>query len=333
MIIDVATAVRLLKQGDVVGLPTETVYGLAASLFNDLALKKIFSVKERPFFDPLIVHISEINELQTLASDIPACVPQLAETFWPGPLTLILKKNKRVPDIVTAGLPSVGIRMPRHPVALDILRKTGPLAAPSANRFGKTSPTQAAHVESEFAGQVAVVDGGACEIGIESTILRIEENSDKIDVFILRPGAISEQDIAAALAGIKKQIHFHKATSSAAPGQLENHYQPSTPLILAEHKLSWTPEVHTLINAQLSGNYDVPTESWNFANEKPEIVARSLYSEMRRQSEKNNSYIYLELPHDYEAERWEALRDRLQKASSLRLKILQGRISALVKNK
>jgi L-threonylcarbamoyladenylate synthase len=333
MIVDVATAVRLLKQGDVVALPTETVYGLAASISNEVALKKIFSVKERPFFDPLIVHISDKKELASLVADLPPCVDRLAETFWPGPLTLILKKSKSVPDIITAGLPSVGIRMPRHPLALDILRQTGPLAAPSANRFGKTSPTQAAHVESEFSGQVAVVDGGACEIGIESTILRIEENSDKIDVFILRPGAIAEQDISLALSGIKKQIHFHKTTSSAAPGQLENHYQPTTPLVLAPHGLSWTPEVHGMINTQLSANYEAPREYWNFGTEKPELVARSLYSEMRRQSEKNNSYIYLELPFDYEAERWEALRDRLQKASSLRFKILQGRISALVKNK
>jgi L-threonylcarbamoyladenylate synthase len=338
MIVTADTAVTLLLRGEVVAIPTETVYGLAASIRHGEALKKIFSTKERPFFDPLIVHIAEMQELNELVETVPSSVRLLGEKFWPGPLTMVLKKHKSVSDLITADLAEVGVRMPSHPIALEILRQTGPLAAPSANKFGKTSPTRAEHVEQEFLGRVAVVDGGACEIGIESTVLKLEENASEVHVFILRPGGVSQKDLQTVLSTLGKKLFFHKATSAAAPGQLENHYQPATPLVLADAGIHLNSDIHQLISQHLGAGLARPDETWSFGNEGPAIVARRLYAEMRRQSEKNNtqnskSYIFLELPWDFANEEWDAPRDRLNKASSLSLKILHGQVSALVKNK
>ena len=190
----IAEAAALLRAGDIVGMPTETVYGLAADALNPEAVNKIFAAKGRPADHPLIVHLPSAEHLPQWAATIPKDVIALARAFWPGPLTLILKRTPEVPDEVTGGQDTVGVRVPSHPVALALLRAfDGGLAAPSANRFGRISPTTAAHVHEELGERVALIlDGGACEVGIESTILDFSRDVPEI----LRPGAISPEDIA-----------------------------------------------------------------------------------------------------------------------------------------
>lgn len=182
-------AILLLRSGFVVAIPTETVYGLAASLWLPSAIKKIFEVKNRPLFDPLIVHIPKDYSLwSSLVQGIPSLAQALADAFWPGPLTLVLPKSSQVDPIVTAHQETVAIRCPNHPVTLEILEKVGPLCAPSANPFGKTSPVKAQHVLEYFQSKIPVVDGGQCQLGIESTILWVA--SDGYHISILRKGLI-----------------------------------------------------------------------------------------------------------------------------------------------
>lgn len=228
---DIAKAVELLNNNEVVAIPTETVYGLAGNIYSEQAIQKIFSVKKRPYFNPLIVHVSSIEQAKSLATEFPAAAKKLAEAFWPGSLTLILKKQPQVPDIITAGKDSVALRIPNHPVALALLRQLDyPLAAPSANPFGSISPTQASHVDGYFNDQIALVlDGGPCENGIESTIMGFENNKP----VVYRLGAISLEDIEAVIG--KVSVKNKKEVAPLAPGMLSRHYAPKTKTHLVEH--------------------------------------------------------------------------------------------------
>lgn len=190
-------AAERLRSGDVVAFPTETVYGLGADVRNPQALQKIFNVKGRPSDNPLIVHLARIDQAWELAQSIPPAAKVWMETFWPGPLALVLPKKAWVPDVVTAGLASVALRVPAHSLALQLLDKTGPLAAPSANRSGGPSPTRADHVEADFNGAVGVLDGGACQIGLESTVVDCTVAEGE-PFRILRPGAITAQALEQA---------------------------------------------------------------------------------------------------------------------------------------
>ncbi len=222
-------AAALLKAGGIVSFPTETVYGLGAAAFNAGAVARIFEAKKRPFFDPLILHIAEITQLDDVAAGIPEAARRIARRFWPGPLTLVLRKKPVVPDIVTAGLGTVAVRMPRHEVARRLIETCGcPIAAPSANRFGSMSPTEAAHVEYQLGNSVdMIIDGGRCEVGIESTILKVEEKS----VTLLRPGGIPLEELESE-AG---HIGIGQSTGAVeAPGQLPYHYSPATPVRIVE---------------------------------------------------------------------------------------------------
>jgi L-threonylcarbamoyladenylate synthase len=238
-------AVSLLQQGEVVALPTETVYGLAADAFNPTAVAKIFAAKERPDFDPLIVHIATANDLARVAivpEDIRETVNQLTNEFWPGPLTLILPKTPEVPDLVTSGLPTVGVRQSGHPIFRAINKALGnPIAAPSANRFGRISPTSASAVMKELGGRIPlIVDAGACNEGIESTIIRIEPREGKKPIFHLhRAGPISKEQLQ-KFGKIEKVKPGDKLQS---PGQLESHYAPLTPFRLIEKPGDFTPEI------------------------------------------------------------------------------------------
>ncbi|MCF6312349.1 MAG: threonylcarbamoyl-AMP synthase [Verrucomicrobiales bacterium] len=237
----VKTAVEELQKGNVVALPTETVYGLAADAFNPEAVAKIFEAKDRPRFDPLIVHVASQKALREVA-DVPEelrkIVRTLTELFWPGPLTLILPKNEKVPDIVSAGLPTIGVRCSKHPLFAEILESLGrPLAAPSANRFGRISPTSADAVMSELEGRIPlIVDGGACARGLESTIVRVkvpEKNSKgKAIIQILRHGPISADELKRY--GKIEVVSNDEVSDNApeAPGLLASHYAPQTPLRL-----------------------------------------------------------------------------------------------------
>ena len=236
---DRTAAVELLRKGDIVALPTETVYGLAADALNAIAVAKIFEAKERPRFDPLIVHLPDRDWLEKVA-DLPAqdrqLILKLAGTFWPGPFTMVLPKREIVPEIVTGGLNTVAVRVSAHPVFFEIIREFGqPLAAPSANRFGRVSPTVAQHVLDELKNRIPlIIDGGPTAHGIESTIAAIYNG--KID--ILRRGPITEEQ----LSKFGKIDIFAPVGRVSAPGQLPTHYAPKTPLRLIEDINSFSPD-------------------------------------------------------------------------------------------
>ncbi|HKP03847.1 MAG TPA: L-threonylcarbamoyladenylate synthase [Chthoniobacterales bacterium] len=227
----VATAAGLLRRGDIVALPTETVYGLAADALNADAVAKIFEAKERPRFDPLIVHLPGrewLDRVTTIDSNARSLVERLLDQFWPGPFTLVLPRNEIVPDIVTAGLPTVAVRISAHPVFSEILQGfASPLAAPSANRFGRISPTTAQHVLDELEGRIPlVVDGGPTAHGLESTIVVPREGR----LEILRRGPVTEEQLAA----FGEVVVAETRAQPEAPGQLPSHYAPSTPLVLVD---------------------------------------------------------------------------------------------------
>jgi L-threonylcarbamoyladenylate synthase len=229
-------AAKLLHGGEIVVFPTETVYGLGADAFQTIALERIFAAKGRPFSDPLIVHIADEHNLELLTTKISTEAKRLAKEFWPGPLTLILPKGTRVSHLVTAGLETVAVRMPRHPVALALISALGsPIAAPSANRFMHVSPTTARHVYADLAGTVPLIlDSGPCEIGVESTVLDLCSDEPRI----LRPGGISLEALRTILPDVKPPIprkpidEVGESLAKKAPGQLLMHYAPNVPLLL-----------------------------------------------------------------------------------------------------
>lgn len=229
---DIQLAVDCLDRNDVVGMPTETVYGLAGNAFSEQAVRKIFEVKQRPAFNPLIVHISSAADLDTVATDIPEAALVLTRHFWPGPLTVVLKKKSCIPDLVTAGKATVAVRVPDHPVARQLLGSISyPLAAPSANPFGTISPTTAGHVERYFGDIIpCVLDGGPCRKGIESTIVGFGD--DGIPV-ILRLGSITPEEIE-AVAGFAT-VRNTADTAPDAPGMLSRHYSPKTELVISDN--------------------------------------------------------------------------------------------------
>ena len=222
----ISRAVELLLAGQVVGLPTETVYGLAGDGLNPAALARIFEVKQRPLFDPLILHFADADSAFAFAEKIPAAARELAARFWPGPLTLVLPKKEIVPDLATSGLPEVALRVPVHPVAQALLRAFGgPLAAPSANRFGRISPTDAQAVRSELGDAVPLIlDGGPCAVGLESTVLLISERQP----MLLRAGGIPIEEIEALVGPVQHATPVDD--NPQAPGQLKHHYAPRKPL-------------------------------------------------------------------------------------------------------
>ncbi|HZU66548.1 MAG TPA: L-threonylcarbamoyladenylate synthase [Ktedonobacteraceae bacterium] len=228
-------AAALIQQGEVVVFPTETVYGLGADAFQPVALERIFAAKGRPFSDPLIVHIAGEDALGLLTASIPERARRLAQAFWPGPLTLILPRGSRVPRLVTAGLDTVAVRMPRHPVAQALIRATGsPIAAPSANRFMHVSPTMAQHAFADLDGRVPLIlDGGPSEVGVESTVLDLCSEVPRI----LRPGGVSLEALRSVLPEVQPPVlrtpeQVNEAEAQVAPGQMLIHYAPVIPLLL-----------------------------------------------------------------------------------------------------
>jgi L-threonylcarbamoyladenylate synthase len=225
---DLSTAKRFLATGDVVGIPTETVYGLAGNALNVTAVLRIFEVKNRPSFDPLIVHIDSAKKLTRYATEVPPAARTLAERFWPGPLTLLLPKRPIIPDLVTSGLDTVALRVPRHPLTLELLRTLDfPLAAPSANPFGYISPTTARHVADQLGARIPyVLDGGPCGVGVESTIVSFPGATPTV----LRLGGVPLEAIEDAIGPVAVQTH--SSSNPAAPGMLLSHYAPRKPLVL-----------------------------------------------------------------------------------------------------
>ena len=228
---NISQAAHFLKIGKAVAIPTETVYGLAANIYNEQAIRSIFELKERPLNNPLIVHIHSFDQLEEIAVDIPGVAYQLAKTFWPGPLTLVLDKNPSIPDVITANKPTVGIRMPNHPVTLELLKSIDfPLAAPSANPFKRISPTNPERVFEYFENKLPfILNGGECENGIESTIIGFREGKP----IIYRLGALAQNKIEEITGKIEVLNSDNEAP--AAPGMLDKHYSPRTKLILTEN--------------------------------------------------------------------------------------------------
>lgn len=307
----IAHAAALLRAGELVALPTETVYGLGADASNPQATAKIFAAKGRPADHPLIVHLARAEQLADWARDIPPEAVALAKAFWPGPLTLILKKHPSVPDIVTGGQDTVGLRVPNHPVALALLHAFGGgIAAPSANRFGRISPTTAAHVAAELGERIScILDGGPCPVGIESTILDLSRNTPTL----LRPGAISPDALAAILGhtpGARSGAH----DTPRASGTLAAHYAPRTPLRLVtrdELGALLAADVAVLARFAPSGE---PCKTWITAPADPTGYAHDLYSNLRDLDACGARLILVEaLPSENE---WAAVADRLGRAET-----------------
>lgn len=325
---DLAEAVRLLQAGELVAFPTETVYGLGADAANPDAVAKIYAAKGRPSNHPLIVHLPGAAHLESWAREIPPVAWELAEAFWPGPLTMILKRADGVPDAVTGGQDTVGVRVPAHPLALEFLRayaqagggKNGKcgVAAPSANKFGRISPTEASHVRDELGSAVALVlDGGHCEVGIESTI--VDLSSDDAVPRILRPGHITAAQIEAVIGIAPETPSVKPATAPRVSGSLAAHYAPRTPLRLVD--AGELPKLVDELNAQgqhvgLLMRRVLPvalTQSLCLLPDKPEGFARGLYSALRELDRANCDVILVEsIPED---PLWAAIGDRLKRAA------------------
>ncbi len=316
-------AVDLLRQGRLVAFPTETVYGLGADASNPDAIRRIFKAKGRPADHPLIVHIPSVDSLNDWALTVPDMAQQLAARFWPGPLAMILNKRPEVPLAVTGGQNTVGLRMPDHPVALRLLRAFGGgIAAPSANRFCRISPTQAAHVEEELGDAVdLILDGGACQVGVESTIVDLSGNRPKL----LRPGHITRHDIEAVLQTelivVYPQSEQTNQSEIRAPGMMAIHYAPITLAILCPvDRLS---EVTQELNAR---NKKIGILAYSLEQaknrltrvirmpEQAEDYAQALYTSLRELDSLQLDMILVEQPPETEA--WRAINDRLCKATS-----------------
>jgi L-threonylcarbamoyladenylate synthase len=309
----IARAAALLRAGGVVAFPTETVYGLGADAANDEALRRIFSLKGRPADHPLIVHIAAAAQMQDWARDIPAAAYALAERFWPGPLTLILRRREGVSALVTGGQETIGLRIPAHPVALALLRIFGGgVAAPSANRFGRVSPTRAEHVREELGGGPdLILDGGDCPVGVESTIVDL---TGSVPV-ILRPGGIPPEALERVM-GQKIELPG-AARTGRAPGMLASHYAPATPLrLVARAEL---PAVAASLSATgkrvavmaLSGCASATGQTVAMPSE-PAAYGRDLYAVIRMLDGGGHDAILVEMPPQTEA--WLAVNDRLRKA-------------------
>lgn len=308
MLVDTKTASEKILNNEVVALPTETVYGLAARIDHDEALNKIFSTKNRPFYDPLIVHVKNLAQAKTLG-DWDELSLALAEYFWPGPLTLVVNRNEKISDLITSGGPTVAFRQPDHPLFQEVLDKAKtPLAAPSANRFGQTSPTTAQHVLTEFDNQVAVVDGGPCERGIESTVVQVS----KAVIKILRPGFIGPKEITEFLEAKKLSAPVEFAQQNNSPGFLKNHYQPSSPFLFVEGDPT-QEELNQLVK-RFEESTNQKSQMWLLPNEAA-LAARTLYKDLREFSKNAEARFFVAPSRLKEEELWQSLMDRLQKAA------------------
>lgn len=300
-------AVEALKQGELVAFPTETVYGLGADGTNPEALRRLYLVKGRPTDHPVILHLGAKDWLSDYAQPT-ASSEALVEAFWPGPLTLILPRTERVPDEVCGGQGNVGVRMPSHPLALELLRAFGrPLAAPSANRFGRISPTTADHVRSEFGDSIAgILDGGPCSQGLESTVLDLSGENPTV----LRPGGTSSQEIEALLG---MRLASPKMSKTQAPGTLKSHYSPLSPCRLTSLEEILRLSTGSVVLAR-SADPGSKADFWLQAPQSAADYGRELYANLRwLDARKPNSILIEQVP---EGQEWEAVRDRLQRASS-----------------
>lgn len=310
MRISQAKAIELLQRGEVVAIPTETVYGLAADARNELAIAKIYATKQRPANNPLIVHIANAAQVTDWASEFPPMAQKLAQAFWPGPFTLVLPARAEVSATVRAGEPTVALRVPAHPVALALLKDSGlGLAAPSANKYTQLSPTTAAHVEAGLGAEIPVLDGGACQVGIESTIVSVHGDEWQL----LRPGMIDVSNIT-AIAG-KPAIQQPMTQMPKVPGQHLLHYSPRTPCLLFESRqamLNYACNKAAAAALLFGEGESVTGRDFVLPNDAA-LAAEHLYAALHTLDTAEAEVILIESPPADVA--WDALRDRLQRAA------------------
>ena len=328
-------AARLLREGGTVAFPTETVYGLGANALDAAAVAKIFAAKERPGWDPVIVHVCDremLERVATVPADFMGRVSELTDAFWPGPLTLLLPRTEAVPDSVTAGRALVGVRMPAHPVALELIRRAGvPVAAPSANRFGRTSPTTAAHVLEDLDGRIdAVLDGGATTVGVESTVIGPAE--DGLGWVLYRPGGVS-LEMLERVCGVGMVVPFKTASAGQAveslpsPGVGVRHYAPRARLVLVSElahpiEVSLVPTINEVLDGEGKVGVMLP-DGWDAAYAPcvyrwgtwgdGEGLARRLFAGLRELDEAGAAVIVCPVPEMGGI--GAAIRDRLRKAA------------------
>ena len=295
-------AAERLRRGEVVAFPTETVYGLGANALDAGAVQKVYQLKGRPATSPLIVHVDSVEMARTLVTEWPPLAEELAGKYWPGPLTMVLPKQSFIPDNVTAGLGTVGIRMPAHPVALELIREAGvPLAAPSANKFMGVSPTTAEHVREAFGDAVPVIDGGACTVGIESTVVAVE--GDRLT--LLRPGMIDVCPLPDGRGSLVEDGEAHPA-----PGMHHRHYSPRTPVLLV-HDVAELPGTE---GAYVWHNRSAPVKRSLQMPASPEGYAAQIYAALHQLDHEGLAWIAIEAPP--ETPEWAAIWDRLTRAAS-----------------
>ena len=318
----VRRAAELLRAGEVVALPTETVYGLAANALDEKAVAKIFAIKGRPSHNPIIVHVASNELARSCVAEFPAAAEKLSKAFWPGPLTLVLPRAGKIPNTVTAGGQTVGVRWPSHPFMQAVIRECGfPLAAPSANLSNQISPTNAEHVRSQLDGKIPlIVDGGQSQVGIESTVLDLTATPARI----LRPGMIHAESLAAVTGNIQHPTSNIQHPTLRSPGMLEKHYSPKAKLMV----LKWNDDVD--LESQISNfkfemaacfivtHTRIPT-SFGAVNvsvipHDAEAFARALYAELHRCDAAGARVIVVEAPPD--SPEWSGIADRLRRAAA-----------------
>lgn len=320
---DLDRAVALLAAGEVVGLPTETVYGLAADGSNENAVRRVFAIKGRPPGHPVILHVAHLADVHRYARHVPPEAERLVRAFWPGPLTLVLPRSELVPDVVTGGLPTVGLRMPAHPMFLAVAERLGrPLAAPSANRFGRVSPTRAEHVRLDLGGDVPLVlDGGPCAVGLESTIVDLTGARPRLR----RPGAITQKDM---LERADVQVFVDDGAGLPVPGSLPSHYAPRAQVLLAARGDLWQ-RVREAARGHKVGvlhrgapPLDLPAGVVAYrVGETEAELAHELYAALRNLDEQGVELVVSVFPDALglgDAGVGEAVRDRLQRAAAPR---------------
>jgi L-threonylcarbamoyladenylate synthase len=314
--VEIEAAVQALRDGELVAFPTETVYGLGANAQNPAAVHKLFEVKGRPPQHPVIVHLDSPRYLHRWVREVPPAAMRLAEAFWPGPLTLVMPRAANVHDIITGGQDTIGVRVPAHPMAQQLLTAFGGgIAAPSANRYGRLSPTRAEHVREELGDAVRVIlDGGECQIGLESTIVSFEEGSLRL----LRPGAVTAAQIRTVVGEL---VLGASAASPRVPGSTPTHYAPVTPMTIVP-----PGEIDAQADAQSAGGRRVAVlaqrlplrahkyVTWINAGRRPESYGHDLYTNLRTLDKAGCQRILVQaVP---EGERWDAIRDRLLRAAT-----------------
>lgn len=313
---NILQAADFLKKGKLVAIPTETVYGLAGNALNPEAVASIFETKNRPSFDPLIIHVSAVEQLHLYSEEFPDQLQKLAVRFWPGPLTLLLPRKKNIPDLVTSGLERVAIRVPDHQLTQELLAMLDfPLAAPSANPFGYISPTTAAHVEAQLGAKIPyILDGGPCEVGLESTIVGMEGK----EVVIYRLGGLEVAEIEAIVGKVK--IKDHSSSNPQAPGLLESHYSPRKPFILGELAVLIAEfrsrEIDFAVLSFESKFQDISAQRQISLSDKGDLkqAAANLFAAMRALDQTDASVILAELMPEIGLGR--AINDRLKRAAA-----------------